>query len=70
MIFDPSPRPLGAGQKSTVARPIHVSSSHNKFGWILSNCLGGDSITDGRTDVLTFGFLVGTYSVKKVAKKA
>ena len=26
--------------------PIHVSNSHNKFGWISSNGLGGDSITD------------------------
>ena len=39
--FDPSPG---------VARPIHESNSHTKFGWISSNGLGGDSITDRRTD--------------------
>ena len=31
------------------ARPIHVSNSHTKVGWISSNGLGGDSITGGRT---------------------
>ena len=42
---------MGWGQKKKyVARPIHVSNSHTKFGLILSNGLGGDSITDGRTD--------------------
>ena len=30
------------------ARPIHVSNSHTKFGWILSNGLGGQ--TDGWTE--------------------
>ena len=54
MIFDlwPLPQgPRGRGQKkSAVARPIHVSSSHTKFGWISSNGLGGDSMTDGRTE--------------------
>ena len=58
MIFDdiwpfgPSPGPQGAGQKKkrAVARPIHVSNPHTKFGWISSNGLGGDSVTDGRTD--------------------
>ena len=47
MIFDPSPG--GRAKKiavTAVARPIHVSNSHNKFGWILS----GDSITDRRMD--------------------
>ena len=34
---------------SAVAHPIHVSNSHTKFGWISSNGLGGDSVTDGRT---------------------
>ena len=33
-----------------VARPIHVSNLHTKFGLISSNGLGGDSITDGWTD--------------------
>ena len=27
-----------------------MSNSHTKFGWISSNGLGGDSITDGHTD--------------------
>ena len=43
--------PQGAGQKYyAVTRPIHVSNSHTKFGWISSNNLGGDSITDRQTD--------------------
>ena len=44
--------PRGRGQNFFfyVARHIHVSNSHTKFGWISSNVLGGDSITDGRTD--------------------
>ena len=54
MIFDllaPPKGPRGRGQKkSAVAHPIHVSNSHTKFGWISSNGLGGDSVTDGRTD--------------------
>ena len=54
MIFDllaPAQGPRGRGKKKcAVARPIHVSNSHTKFGWISSNGLGGDSITDGRTD--------------------
>ena len=40
----------GAGPKCSVARPTHVSNLHNKFGWISSNGLGGDSVTDGRAD--------------------
>ena len=49
--FGPSPGPLGAGPKKkyAFAPPIHVSNSHTKFGWILSNGLG-DSVTDRRTD--------------------
>ena len=31
-------------------RPIHVSNSHTKFGWISPNGLGGDSVMDGQTD--------------------
>ena len=54
MIFDllaPTRGPRGRGQKkSAVARPIHVSNSHTKFGWISSNGLGGDI---GRTDGCT-----------------
>ena len=41
---------VGAKKKFDAARPIHVSSSHTKFGWISSNGLGGDSITDRRTN--------------------
>ena len=63
MIFDlltPPHGPRGRGKKKfDVARPIHISNSHTKFGRILSNGLGGDIITyrwmedsqtDGRTD--------------------
>ena len=54
MIFDlfaPPQGTRGRGQKKfAIARPIHVSNSHTKFGWILSNVLGGDSVTDRRTD--------------------
>ena len=54
MIFDllaPPQGPWGRGQKKN-ARPIHVSNSHTKFGWISSNGLGGDSVTDGQTEVI------------------
>ena len=51
MIFDLMAPPQGAGpKKCAVARPIHVSNSHTKFGWISSNGLGGDSVTDRQTD--------------------
>ena len=52
LTFWPLPRAPGGGAKKKfdVARPIHVSNSHTKFGWISSNGLGGDSITDRRTD--------------------
>ena len=57
MIFDlltPLQGPRGRGQKKfDVARPIHESNSHTKFGCISSNGLGGDSITDGQTEALT-----------------
>ena len=29
---------------------IHVSNTHTEYGWISSNGLGGDSVTEGRTD--------------------
>ena len=58
MIFDllaPPPGPQGAGlKKCGVARLIHVTNSHTKFGWISSNGLGGDSETDVRTDGRTY----------------
>ena len=54
MIFDlltPPQGPRGQGQKQfDVARPIHVSNSHTKFGWISSDGLGGDSMTDRQMD--------------------
>ena len=54
MIFDlltPPLGPRGWGQKKFgVARHIHVSNSHTKFGYISSNGLAGDSIMEGRTD--------------------
>ena len=54
--FCPSLRPQGAGQKKcAVAHHFHVSNSHTKFGWISSNGLGRDSVTDRRTDGQTDG---------------
>ena len=50
MIFDPSPGHQGLGQKKAVACPIRVRNSRTKFGWILSNGLGSDSIMDGQID--------------------
>ena len=54
MILDhlaPPQGPRGRGlKKCAIAHPIHVSNSHTKFGWIWSNGLGGDSVTDGWTD--------------------
>ena len=48
--------PQGAGpKKSAVARLIHVTKAHTKFGWISSNGLGGDSATDRQTDGRTDG---------------
>ena len=56
MIFDllaPPQGPRGQGPKKyAVAHPIHVTNSHTKFDWILSNGLGGDSVTDGRTEAI------------------
>ena len=53
MVFDLLTPPQGAGPKNcAVACPIHVSNSHTKFGWISSNCLGGDRMTDGQMDEL------------------
>ena len=54
LTFLPLPGPRGRGQKKfDVARLIHVSNSHTKFGWISSNGLGGDSVTDRRTEAIT-----------------
>ena len=46
----PPKGPRGRGQKCVVARPIRVSNSHIKFGWISSNGLkrrNRDDWTDG-----------------------
>ena len=53
-LLTPPQGPKGRVQKNYVARPIYVSNSHTKFGWISSNGLGGDSITDtaGRNLIL------------------
>ena len=53
MIFEllaPPQGPRGRAKKCAAVRPIHMSNSHTKFGWILSNGLGGDSLMDGQTD--------------------
>ena len=56
--FGPSPGPQGAGaKKCAVAHPIHVSNTHTKFGWILSNGLGGESVTDGCDSNIPDAFL-------------
>ena len=73
MIFDhltPPQGPRGGAKNNAVARPIHVSNSYTKFGWISPNCLGGDSITDGQTDTLTVGYFLGTYSVRKSSQES
>ena len=44
LIFDPFPGPWGRVKKYAAA-----CNSHTKFGWISSNGLGGDSITDRLT---------------------
>ena len=55
-LLDPTPGPRGAGpKKCAVARLIHVTNSHTKFGWISPNGLGGDSVTDRRTNGQTDG---------------
>ena len=60
MIFDLLTTPQGVGHFFTVARPMYVSNSHTKYGWISSNGLGGDSITDRRTDRQTYR---GNYNI-------
>ena len=54
LTFWPLPRAPGGGakKKCAVARLIHVTNSHTKFGWISSNGLGGDSVTDGQTEAI------------------
>ena len=64
LTFWPLPR-SGAKKKFDVARPIHVSNSHTKFGWISSYGLGGDSITDRRTEAITIS---PSFFLKKLEK--
>ena len=58
MIFDLLTPPQGPRERGQilfyVASPIYVSNSHTKFGWISSNGLGGDSITDRQQDGIWF----------------
>ena len=63
-------RGWGGKNNCAVASPIYVSNSHTKFCWILSNGLGGGSVTDRRTYTLTVGYLVGTYSVRKSSQES
>ena len=59
MIVDfltPPQGPWVANRKSDVARPIHLSNSHTKFGWRLCNDLGEDIIMDRQTDLQTDGW--------------
>ena len=48
-----------AKNKRALARPTCVSKPLNKYGWILSSGLGGDSITDRRMDGQTDGQMDG-----------
>ena len=54
VLFDlltPPQGPLGQTKnKGALACPTCVSKPLTKFGWILSSGLGGDNITDRRTD--------------------
>ena len=56
LTFWPLTRAPGGGAKKFfyVARLIHLDNSHTKFGWISSNGLGGDSITDRQQDGIWF----------------
>ena len=57
--FGPSPGHQVAGPKKyALAHPIYVSNSHTKFGWISPYGLGGDSVTDGRTDGRTEAIVI------------
>ena len=52
-LLTPPQGARGRGKKNFAdARPIYVSNSHTKFGWISSNGLG-DRITDRQTEAIT-----------------
>ena len=53
------------GKKCVVARPIHVSNSHTKFGWISSNSLGGDIVTEGQTEAIAISPSLFFFFLKK-----
>ena len=63
MIFDLLAPPQGQNYND-VARPIYVRTcnSHTKLGWISSNSLGGDTVTNGRSHE---NILVGYKYVRK-----
>ena len=66
--------PRRRGQnKCAATRPIHASNSHTKYGWVSSNVLGGDSITDIQTNGWAFSQTDSCWvcsMVEKVANKA
>ena len=53
----------GAKNKRALACPTCVSKPLTKFGWILSSGLGGDSITDRRTEAITISLTLFLKSV-------
>ena len=74
MIFDLLAPPQGPRpKKCAVACPIHVSNSHTKFGWVSSNGLRGDSVTEGQMDrgmLLQMDSCWVLSMLEKVAKKS
>ena len=48
----------------------HVTYSATKFEVAMSNHLEGDTLTKTVTDTLTVRYFLGSYNVRKVAKKA
>ena len=50
LTFWPVPRDR-AKKQCAVACPIHLSNSHTKFVWILSNGFEGDSVTEKQMDL-------------------
>ena len=56
MIFDlltPPQGSRGGGEAFFCGCTPHSCELHIKLGWIAFNGLGGDSITDGRTEAIT-----------------
>ena len=46
-----------------------MSNSHTKFGWISAYGLGGDSIKNGQTEVITIPLSLFVFSVKHSGHK-